>query len=271
MSSGTGEIQWSVITVSYNSAHDLAEFWKGYRADRNLEWIVVDNASDDDSVAVAERLGARVISLQKNLGFGGANNIGFHSSRGRYVVFVNPDVSLKMSDLATIADHLDIYPKDLASPQLIHPGGGTQPNGRGMPYLAYKILNRLRPRALEGRYLMIAAEDEVRTCDWLMGAVVAGARQHLKSLGPWDTRFFVYYEDSDLGLRNKLAGGRSVVLGSIRWVHGWARETKTASASAWRREIPSLLKFYSRYPRLLGVPRSRVVEDGGSRREGLDQ
>ncbi|MBO0980997.1 glycosyltransferase [Microbacterium sp. SD291] len=255
--------EWSLITVSYNSANDLLRFWKDFAHHDGVEWIVVDNCSGDDSVEVARRLGARVIPLVENLGFGAANNVGFRASRGEYVAFVNPDVTADAVDLGSLREHLAKHPLDLVSPQLVNGDGTDQPNGRGLPYLAYKIANRLKPEKLVGTYLRIADGPDVVECDWVMGAVVAGARERLAVLGPWDTRFFVYYEDSDLGLRNHRAGGRSVVLGSVRWLHGWARETTTASASAWRREIPSMVKFYLRYPRLLAIPRSLFGRPAG--------
>lgn len=258
-------MRWSLITVTYNSDRDLSRFWSSLSIpDSEIEWIVVDNASSDRSADIAENLGARVIRLDKNLGFGAANNVGFSSASGDYVAFVNPDVEIDLDGLRNLEDHLDSNQSDLVSPQLTNPDGTLQPNGRGMPYLVYKILNRLRPQSLVGRYLLTAEGDEVVACEWLMGAVVAGRRSHLAALGPWDPHFFVYYEDSDLGLRNRRHGGRSVVLGASRWVHGWARETETASVAAWRREIPSLMKFYSRYPRLLGMP--RVVHERSIRR-----
>lgn len=247
-------MKWSIITVSYNSAATLEQFWHGFRANRELEWIVVDNDSSDESREVAEGLGAKVIPLGRNIGFGGANNVGLANSEGEHIVFVNPDVRVRVEDLDVIAEYLYANPTHLVAPQLVNADGSMQPNGRGLPYLGNKVMNRLRPGLLEGTYLRLAGPDDVVVCEWLMGAVVAGTRTHLVNLGPWDTRFFVYYEDSDLGLRNQRHGGSSVVLGSLRWLHGWARETKRPSLPAWRREIPSLLKFYSRYPRLLGVP-----------------
>lgn len=253
-------VKWSLVTVAYNSASDLSVFWSGFQQyASDVEWIVVDNSSSDGSAAVAESLGAKVIRLESNRGFGGANNIGFSECAGSYIAFVNPDVTVDVSDLDALASHLDEFPNRLVSPQLVNPDGSVQPNGRGAPYLAYKILNRIRPSVVQDRYLLTAEGSEVVGCQWLMGAVVAGRREHLAQLGPWDTRYFVYYEDSDLGLRNERSGGDSAVLGSIRWVHGWARETTKASLSAWKREIPSMFKFYCRYPRLLGIPLKRDV------------
>ncbi|MGX1693927.1 glycosyltransferase [Microbacterium keratanolyticum] len=240
--------------MSYNSAKALQKFWGNVTLTDDVEWIVVDNASSDDSAKIARDLGARVIELSDNIGFGAANNLGFQHSGGDLVAFINPDVTPRITDLTELASHLVEHPRDLVAPQLLNPDRTEQPNGRGLPYLAYKILNRTDPQRLQNRYLLIAKENEKRTCDWVMGAVVGATRERFLKLGPWDEKFFVYYEDSDIGLRNAQQGGRSVVIGSVRWIHGWARETKTASLSAWKREIPSLVKFYLRYPKLLLIP-----------------
>jgi GT2 family glycosyltransferase len=248
---------WTLITVAYNSERALREFWTPPTT-TDIEWLVVDNASADGSASLAKSLGARVIRLPANRGFGAANNIGFAASTGEYVAFVNPDVSAQLADLPMLSAHLDRYANALVSPQLINADGSLQPNGRGLPYLANKIRNRIRPGTLTGDYLHYAHSGETVEVAWLMGAVVAGRRSHLASLGPWDEKFFVYYEDSDLGLRNTRAGGTNVVLGDAQWLHGWARETKKASLPAWKRELPSMAKFYGRYPRLLGRPRPLV-------------
>lgn len=248
--------KWTLITVTFNSAAQLREYWGDIKLPEGVEWVVVDNASSDDSVDVATTLGARVVPLPKNIGFGAANNIGFHSSGAPYVAFVNPDASPRLADLDALRAWLDKHPRDLVSPQLTNPDGSPQPNGRGLPYLAYKVLHRVLPRAVEATYRRYAGEGEVATVDWFIGAVVLGNREWLHHLGPWDERFFVYYEDSDLGLRNAAEGGRSVVIGDCRWVHGWARSTARLSVAAWKLEVPSMVRFYTRYPALL-APLSR--------------
>ncbi len=259
--SEAAHFDWAVVTVTYNSASALEHFWRGVSLPRNIKWIVVDNASSDNSVQVARSCGAQVIELKKNVGFGAANNIGFHATESKYVAFVNPDVRIQPNDLDILAPEIEGNYATLAAPQLLHPDGELQPNGRGRPFLLSKVRNRL-PRSRQSySYLKFAAPGEVVEVDWLMGAVVAGRREHLRHLGPWDERFFVYYEDSDLGIRNKRGGGRNVVIGKLRWQHGWARETSDFSLAAWRREIPSLVKFYARYPSLLGWPRGRRRTD----------
>lgn len=245
---------WTLITVTYNSAATLRKFWSHVEVGEIFDWIVVDNASQDNSADVAASLGARVIRLPANVGFGAANNIGFQNSTSEFVAFVNPDITPQSDNLTLLEAYLRRKPLNLVSPQLINGDGSLQPNGRGLPYLLNKIHNRTKPSTLVGSYLRFANLGENLSVEWLMGAVVAGLRSRFEDLGPWDERFFVYYEDADLGLRNSRLSGESVVMGDVRWTHGWARETKNASWAAWKRELPSLIKFYSRYPRLLGLP-----------------
>lgn len=242
---------WSLITVTYNSAHALETFWSPVRLGKCVEWLVVDNASTDRSREIATQLGARVIALDVNRGFGAANNLAFRASTTPYVCFVNPDVTPLVADLPRLEALLDSEERLLVAPQLLNGDGSRQPNGRGVPSLLHKVLHRVRPGLVERTYQRYAAHGEVVEVDWVMGAALAGRRDWLRSLGPWDERFFVYYEDSDLGLRNSRAGGRTVVMGDVRWPHGWQRDTTTANWRAWRRELPSMVKFYSRYPGLL--------------------
>jgi GT2 family glycosyltransferase len=58
------------------------------------EVIVVDNGSTDDSTALAESMGARVIRLEKNLGFAAAVNRGIQSTQTDWVAILNNDVTL---------------------------------------------------------------------------------------------------------------------------------------------------------------------------------
>ena len=59
------------------------------------EIIVVDNGSTDDSAAVAERAGAKVVRLERNLGFAAAVNRGYRSGRNAdWIAILNNDVTL---------------------------------------------------------------------------------------------------------------------------------------------------------------------------------
>ncbi|WP_346875561.1 glycosyltransferase family 2 protein [Rothia sp. (in: high G+C Gram-positive bacteria)] len=249
----TNMTSWTLVTVTYNSAEVLPRFWSRFDPTSSLRWIVVDNNSSDNSVEVARSLGADVIESSTNLGFGGANNLGFAASTSEYVAFVNPDVAVDYGSLDGLAQIIN-ETQGLVSPQLINSDGSLQPNGRGWPVMAHKVLNRLAPQRVDGKYRIFANPGEMAQVPWFIGAVVASTRENFLKLGPWDEHFFVYYEDTDLCLRARKQGINSYVVGDHQWTHGWARATAKFNKNffrSWKLELDSLSKFYMRYPLLL--------------------
>ncbi|WP_259276018.1 glycosyltransferase family 2 protein [Micromonospora chalcea] len=242
------------MTVTYNSADTLRRCWRG---EKPYEWIVVDNASSDDSAAVARELGARVVRLPDNVGFSRANNVALHEAGGRYVLFANPDLEVRPDGLEVLARHLDAH-GGLVAPQLLSTDGTPQPNGRGFPYATAKLGNRkLWPLSrLHESYRMVAEPGEVRYVAWLMGAAVAGRTGDFVELGGWNERFFLYYEDHELGLRAWQRGFPVALLGDVRWTHHWARATNSVRWSpAHTLELRSARIFFGMFPEfLVGLP-----------------
>lgn len=267
-----GNDNWVIVTVTFNSAQTLRRYWADRSHREGARWVVVDNASADGSADVAEELGATVVRLSKNLGFGAANNIGMrHDAGSRYVAFVNPDVAVDFSSLGSLQKEIDTRGA-IVAPQLVNEDRSLQPNGRGYPTLPAKIMNRISPNRNPAGYRLFAAQDRVQRVAWLTGAAVLGLRSDFERLGPWDEWFFVYHEDADLGMRSQLMGVPQFVIGNTQWLHGWARETTGFNWSAWKLELSSARKFYSRYPEFLfGLPISRRISRRASRWESIEQ
>jgi len=241
--------KWSLITVTHNSVEALMKY-PAAALPADVEWIVVDNNSSDESVIVARSQGATVVSLSANLGFASANNVGLRYAMGTHVGFVNPDLQVQYEDLPTLACLLDDSVDDcLVAPQLIDPDGAAQPNGRGVPTVLRKIGNRLNLK--DTGYLIYANPGEQVYVAWAMGAAIFGKRTTIDRLEAWNEAFFVYYEDHDLGLRAWASGIPMILTGDVRWVHGWARETTTFTLRPWLLEIHGASQFFRRYPGLL--------------------
>ena len=234
----------SLVTVSYNSAEVLTACWSGDLP--GVEWIVVDNNSADDTVAVARSLGAKVIGLPRNVGFSGANNIGAGQATGNTLIFCNPDVTVTQEGVAKLVEFAQAR-ECLVAPQLVNEDGSLQENGRGAPYpyrKARHLLLRGSPSE-EDSYSRLARGDEVIPVVWVMGAAVAVQRKIFERIGGWDDSYFIYYEDADLCLRAWDLGIPTYVDGSVRWRHGWARETaRGLSWRAWKHEFASAARFY---------------------------
>jgi dolichyl-phosphate beta-glucosyltransferase len=75
------------------------------RFDR-FEIIVVDDGSTDQTAAVAESLGARVIRLARNTGKGAAVRAGMLAAAGDYVLFSDADLSTPIEELEKMWPHL---------------------------------------------------------------------------------------------------------------------------------------------------------------------
>jgi len=83
----------SVVIPTYNRAGLLPRAVESVlQAGTDLEIIVVDNASDDDTPQVCARLpDIRYLRLDRNTGEGGARNTGIKESRSEYVAFLDDD------------------------------------------------------------------------------------------------------------------------------------------------------------------------------------
>lgn len=251
--------RWTFITVTFNNAAQLRESWTGIDLTGH-RWIVIDNNSSDESAEVAESLGAEVVQRADNRGFSASNNVGLQMASSEWVAFVNPDLRPDLDSLSRI-EKLSSAHSALVAPQLVNSDGSLQPNARGFPTVPQKFANRglSATRIDTSRYVRTCFEAPTYIA-WAMGAAVCGHRAIFDELGGWDDRYFIYYEDHDLGLRSWLHGHPVILDPDSRWTHLWQRETTKFRLAPWKHELRSARTFYRAYPELL---RSRKTYESG--------
>ena len=212
-------IDVSVVIISLNTEKVLRECMEClYRESEGLsvETIIVDNGSRDNSVAMIRREFPDVLLIEspENLGFGRANNLAFEKATGRYIVLLNSDAFLTPGSLKISVEKMD---RDLsiglAGGRLVGRDGSWQPSARMFPTIATDLfvlsgLSGKFPKSkLFGRFDRTWADQmQPMPVDWVPGAYSIIRREALKKAGPFDPRFFLYYEEVDLCKRIKSAG-----------------------------------------------------------------
>ncbi len=174
----------------------------------SLEVILVDNGSTDGSAGfVKERFpDVTVIENGSNIGFAAANNRGILSSRGKYVLTLNNDTVLGEGFLAELLRAAAASEEDCGmwAPKILsfHDRDVIDSVGGLLVYPDGLARGRGRLEKDAGQY-----DRE----DVLMPSACAALyrRSMLDDVGLFDGDFFAYCEDTDLGLRARLAGWKA--------------------------------------------------------------
>jgi GT2 family glycosyltransferase len=167
--------------------------------------------------------GSRLIALERNLGFGPANNLGVERAETDVVVLLNPDTLIVDDSLARLAE-LAARERALFGSRLLNEDMTRQisafPAVAGWESALISIWpGALMPRALRRRCEPWRWDERVRV-GWLSGACLVARRQLLAEFGPFDEQLPLYGEDSDLGLRAARRGVASIFAPDVaRVVH----------------------------------------------------
>ena len=183
------------------------------------EIVVLDNASDDGSVAaVRERFPeVRVIEQRRRAGFGENNNVIVRATSSRYVYLLNPDTTSDDWGLDRMVEHLDANPRVAAlGPRLVYPDGREQPSAWRFPTPAVAAYGLL---TLGRRGVVESTGDETRDVEWNQAAALMLRREAFEEVGSFDEGFFMYSEETDLCLRLRQAGWRVQYFPSVTVVH----------------------------------------------------
>ncbi|HLK15879.1 MAG TPA: glycosyltransferase family 2 protein [Fimbriimonadaceae bacterium] len=122
----------SVVVASYNTRDLLRNCLRTVfdtTAGIELEVIVVDDCSPDDSCAMveAEFPNVRLIRNPENVRYAKTNNAGLRAAQGRYGLLLNSDTEVQPDAFRTLVEFMDSHPEAAAAgPKLINPDGSIQ-------------------------------------------------------------------------------------------------------------------------------------------------
>jgi GT2 family glycosyltransferase len=246
----------SVIVVSWNTCALLADCLASvytHPPDFEFDVWVVDNASQDDSVAMVRRRfpQVRLIENETNGGFAQANNQAIGSSSGRYILLLNPDTVVKPGALQALVAFMESTPMaGAAGSRLLNPDGTLQPSCHPMPTLPRELwrlfyLDVLYPY---GRYHMDQWDIQTpRQVDVLQGASLLLRREVLDKIGYLDETYFMYSEEVDLCYRLQKAGWQLYWVPQSQVIHYGGQSTQQVAADMFIQLYRGKLLYFRKH------------------------
>lgn len=182
------------------------------RLPEGADLVVVDNASPDGTGAYVkehwESRGVRVICRPDNAGYAAGVNTIARNVGGEILAILNPDLELQPESLALAMDYLGTHPKvGLLGGNLLNPAGKSELVYGALPspfsiWFAYSGLRRIyiNPEWDLGRGLG-AGQTAPLEVGYPCGALWLIRREAWRDVGPFDERYFLYFEETDWATR----------------------------------------------------------------------
>jgi len=225
----------SILIVTYNSrplidalldglTAQIAGLGAGLGAGLSVEVVLMDNAAHDGTAdAMAVRHPAvRLLRSPRNLGFAAGNNLAAAHAQGRMLLLLKADALPEPDCVARGLAPMDAHPGvGLAGARLLAENRGTQPSARMFPTLTQEAFMLIR-------------------------------RSLFDSLGGFDERFFLYYEEVDLCRRVKEAGCSVIYWPELRVGHIGGVSARTVAGATVARAGSQLTLWCARSGLLYG-------------------
>ena len=225
----------SAIIVTYNSGAHVEPCLLAL-ASQNCEIVVVDNASQDDTVTRVKTLAAKfplqLITVSRNIGFAGGVNQGARAASGDVLLILNPDAIAEPGATDALMDCLARTGAAAAGGALMD-SDGKPARGfafRRLPWLTSLLFEALLVNQLwasnpvNTRYRCLAEDYSLeQEVEQPAGACLAVTRTAWENAGGMDTQFFpVWFEDVDFCARLREAGARIMYCPAARFQHAGA-------------------------------------------------
>jgi GT2 family glycosyltransferase len=249
----------SIICVNWNSLDYLADciasiYEHTHRI--SFEVIVVDNASPEGGVETLKSQfpQIRIVRSDKNVGFAGANNLGFRQSAGRYVLLLNPDTKLIGPAINTLLERIKSLPDaGIVGCKLLNADLSTSTSSiQKFPTILNQLLNVEFLRLTFPNFplwdiapLFSENLNPVKV-EVIPGACMMLKRDVFERVGLLTEDYFMYAEDIDLNYKVRRLGFSSYYIGEARIVHHGGGSSSRQKVSQWSTIMTykAMLRFY---------------------------
>ncbi|PIP52873.1 glycosyl transferase family 2 [Candidatus Beckwithbacteria bacterium CG23_combo_of_CG06-09_8_20_14_all_34_8] len=250
----------SIIIVNFNTYKLITNCLDSIinqNCSKNIEIIVVDNASSDDSVKLIKESYplVKIIENNDNLGFGKANNQGVAQARGTWIMLLNSDTIIPKGTINDLITKLKDQKNEIIGIKLLNQNNTIQPSAGYFPSLSKIIMQMLFIDDLPLIKRIIkpyqqntsSFYNDNHEVDWVTGACILMLKNNYDFVGGFDEKIFMYGEEVDLCYRLKQNG-----CGVKYWAEPFIYHLKGASSvdgfkAAIIGEFQGLITFYQKH------------------------
>ena len=230
----------TVVVPTLADDHALADCLRSLETQTldRFEVIVVDNSGAGRAKAIGNR--ARVIANPRNVGFGAAANQAFHASAAAYLATLNDDAVAHPQWLEALVAAAEAGPRIGMCASEVRLADSGQLDSAGM-LIAADGSSKQRGHGESPVKFSGAAEALFPS-----GSAALYRRRMLEEIGLFDESFFLYCEDTDLGLRARWAGWEcAYVTGAVvehRYSHSAGRASPQKAYYVERNRLYTVIR-----------------------------
>jgi GT2 family glycosyltransferase len=250
----------SVVIVNWNTEDLLFNCLKSiyeHTRDVQFEVIVVDNASTDGSVIMIKKHFPQTILFanKANYGFATANNQGIAVSNGRYILLLNSDTVLIENTIFNVykfannqTDAAVVGCKILNGDRSLQGSAFLFPSLLNFFLLVVYLAKIFPSNRFFGRERMgWWGWNDVREVDVLVGCFMFVRMKAIEEVGPMDSQFFMYYEETDWCYRFKQAGWKILYAPISNVIHFGGGSSKKNPNKMLLQKYSSMLLYYKKH------------------------
>jgi GT2 family glycosyltransferase len=216
----------SIIILNYNTrdlTHACLEsLFKEYKEEllnNQVEIVVVDNNSSDNSLSSLRKLSSRIklVESAENLGFSNGCNLGASLSEGEYLLFLNSDTEVKDKGFLKMVEFL----KGDRTIGIL--GGKLRNIDESVQKSCGKFYNlfnlKLMLLGIERFGYLRFSPSKTKKVDWVSGASLMIKKDVFDQVGKFEKDLFMYMEDQELCYKAKLRGFSTYFYKDVEVVH----------------------------------------------------
>lgn len=197
----------SIVIVNWNGRKYLQECLDSLLGQTHpeLEIILVDNASVDDSVTFVEKNypDVRIIRNDDNLGFAEGTNIGIRASKGDLITLFNQDAFADREWLARLVEALEGSDDIAAVAGKVYYWGDAF--GKDAVFCTWSKIDPFTARPYN-----FHDNEPASDVDYVTGCAALFRKRVIDEVGLLDTDYFLYFDETDWCARMIRAGYRFV-------------------------------------------------------------